>query len=152
MARLIFLIVVDLVLLIDAFVRFGIADPIQLRLRGDVLLQIPARTPALAWLDLGEVELYHIAVVILARGFGAAVLQCHSPSLRRTGVEARRSRGLAQLGTAASSAGWKSVPAGNVQEISCQLDRMAFSPSRLPRQTTKRLKGRVIKVFCHCED
>lgn len=42
MLRLGFLLVVDLVLLIDAFVSFGVTDALQLCLCRDILLEIAA--------------------------------------------------------------------------------------------------------------
>src|SRR5579884_4043081 len=80
MALWIALLVVDIVLLVDAFAGFGIANPFKLGLRRDVLLKIAAGASALARLEFGAVPIDDLAVVSLARGVGAAIV--HGSLLR----------------------------------------------------------------------
>src|SRR5690348_2674991 len=71
--------VIDIVLLVDALHRFGVADALELGLCRDILLQIASRAAALRRSRLDAVD--DVAVVIVTRGLGAAVV--HVALLRR---------------------------------------------------------------------
>jgi len=74
MALLIPLLVVDIVLLVDAFMGFGIANPLKLCLSRDILLKIAARASALARLKLGAVAVDYVAIIGLTGSVGAALV------------------------------------------------------------------------------
>jgi len=95
MSRGIALLVVDVVLLIDTFERLGVADPLELGLGGDVLLKVTAGAAALGRSRLCAIN--EVAVVVLARGFGAAIV--HGSLLRmkeRAGTDAVPPSGAAR--------------------------------------------------------
>jgi hypothetical protein len=63
--------VIDVVLLVDALARFGIADALELGLRRNVFLHGAAGGSALARGGLCAVD--DVAVVVFARAFGAGL-------------------------------------------------------------------------------
>src|SRR6478672_1631166 len=108
------LLVIDVVLLVDAFTGFGITDAFELRLGRYILLKIAARASALARCRLDAVD--DVAVVVLARGVCAAIVHdCLLRAIERAKKGAvPRSGGLALL--AAELAGDMLKPARHLAE------------------------------------
>ena len=77
MTRISFLLVVNLVLLVDALTSLGITNTIKLGLGRNVFLKIAAGTSSLAWRGLGAVD--DFTIVMLAGCFRATIFHGSSP-------------------------------------------------------------------------
>jgi len=77
MTRIPFLLVVNLVLLVDALTSLGITNTVELGLGRNVFLKIAARASSLAGRRLGAVD--DFAIIMLAGRFRAAIFHGSSP-------------------------------------------------------------------------